>query len=276
LGRWDNRNRTQRQTTKGLLRKTPSSKLQTLENWESPNLEHHIGIQLLAVSVKWPCILLVTVLVIANSSAVEVLFQDDFKGKLGDGWSWRREHREAWRVTDRGLEVRIEPGNMWGPANNAKNVLLRPAPNASADEIEISVKVETHPTSQYEQADLVWYYDDGHMVKIGRELVDGQVSVVMGREESDRTRTIKIIPIQSDFVRLKLMVKGNHIRGQFQTPGSYTWQTAGECDLPVVAEIKPSISLQFYQGPADAEHWARVSEFRIQRADTKNQGLERK
>ena len=83
------------------------------------------------------------------------LFHDDFKGRLGDGWSWVREHREAWRVTDLGQEVRIEPGNMWGPQNNARNLLVRPAPETTNAEIEISVSVQNSPTNQYEQTDLV-------------------------------------------------------------------------------------------------------------------------
>jgi len=37
-----------------------------------------------------------------------------------------REHRENWRVTGRGLEVRIEPGNMWGPANDANYSVMEP------------------------------------------------------------------------------------------------------------------------------------------------------
>ncbi|HEX4646817.1 MAG TPA: hypothetical protein VH598_14535 [Verrucomicrobiae bacterium] len=200
--------------------------------------------------------------------AGELLFQDDFKGKLGERWSWVREHREAWRATERGLEVRIEPGNMWGPANDAKNVLVRPAPDASKDQIEISVKVENQPTNQYEQADLVWYYDDGDMVKIGRELVDGQLSVVMGREQSDRTRTIKIVPIKGGSVRLKLIVQRSQIHGQFRLPDVADWQEVGGCDLPAPATNAPAkISLQFYQGAADSGHWARVSEFRILRAE---------
>ena len=105
------------------------------------------------------------------------MFQDDFKLKLGEGWSWVREHREAWRSSERGLEVRIEPGNMWGSANDAKNVLLRPAPNAATNEIQITATVENRPTAQYEQVDLVWYYDDSHMVKLGLELVDGKLSM---------------------------------------------------------------------------------------------------
>src|SRR5438552_14913827 len=104
-------------------------------------------------------IIIATVGLTEAVSAGEVLFQDDFKGKLGEGWSWVREHREAWRATERGLELRIEPGNMWGPQNNAKNVLVRAAPDASTNQLEVSVKVENKPTNQYEQVDLVWYYD---------------------------------------------------------------------------------------------------------------------
>src|SRR2546427_4361994 len=110
-------------------------------------------------------LLLTAASVMGAETNVEVLFRDDFKGKLGEGWSWVREHRGAWRTTERGLEVRIEPGNMWGPQNNAKNLLVRAAPDMTTGEIEISVQVENQPTNQYEQVDLVWYYDDSNMVK---------------------------------------------------------------------------------------------------------------
>ena len=199
-----------------------------------------------------------------QAQAAEVLFQDEFKGSLDGGWSWVREHRQAWRVMDRGLEVRIEPGNMWGPSNDAKNVLVRPAPDRF-QEIEVSVTVENRPTEQYEQVDLVWYYDDSHMVKIGLELVDEKLSIVMGREQADRTRTIKIVPTDSFSVRLGFRVKGNRIRGRFLPTDSKDWQEVGECDLPALEGVKPKISLQFYQGPANAERWARVTEFRIQK-----------
>jgi len=193
----------------------------------------------------------------------ETVFQDDFKGKLGEGWTWVREHREGWRATEHGLEVRIEPGNMWGPPNNARNVLVRPAPDTSKDEIEVTVNVENRPTEQYEQVDLVWYYDDSHMVKLGQELVDGKLSIVMGREAGDKTRTIAIIPLASFSVELRFLVRGDQIHGQFRTPGIKNWQEAGRCDLPVLGLAK--ISLQFYQGPAKTEHWARVTEFRVNR-----------
>jgi regulation of enolase protein 1 (concanavalin A-like superfamily) len=201
----------------------------------------------------------------SHCKAEEVLFQDDFKGKLGEGWSWVREHREAWRVTKRGLEVRVEPGNMWGPANNARNVLVRVAPDTGPGELEITVTVENRPTTQYEQVNLVWYYDDGHMVKLGQELVNEKRSVVMGREQGDKTRTVAILPIESDSVRLQFLVNGNQIRGRFRAADSEPWQDAGECDLPAPPDGQPKLSLQFYQGPAEVEHWARVTGFRVVR-----------
>ena len=198
-----------------------------------------------------------------SGRADEVLFQTDFKSGLGEGWSWRREDPKAWRTTEQGLEVRTLPGNMWGPPNNAKNVLVRSVPDPAAGGLEISTSITNQPTAQYEQVDLVWYYDDSHMVKLGQELVDGKLSIVMGREEADKTRTIAIIPLKSFSVRLRFQVTGNRIRGEFRTPDAETWQKAGECDLPVHGQ--PNVSLQFYQGPPDAEHWARVTGFSIRR-----------
>jgi len=42
-----------------------------------------------------------------------VVFEDTFKGKLGEGWTWLRENPKAWRIADDALELRIEPGDAW-------------------------------------------------------------------------------------------------------------------------------------------------------------------
>src|SRR5262249_28824413 len=141
-------------------------------------------------------------------------------------WSWIREHPQAWRISEQGLEVRIEPGNMWGPQNDAKNLLTRQVPMVPEGELGISVQVENKPTHQYEQVDLVWYYNDSNMVKLGQELVDAKLSIVMGREENDKTRTISITPLDSNVVSLRMVVKGNRIRGQFRTPQN-DWRDVG-------------------------------------------------
>jgi regulation of enolase protein 1 (concanavalin A-like superfamily) len=188
-------------------------------------------------------------------------FQDDFNGRLAQGWTWLRERPSAWRVGRHGLELRVLPGNMWGPANDAANVLIRPLPDFARLELEISVTVENHPTQQYEQANLVWYYDDANMVKLGQELVDGKLSVVMGREERDQTRMIAIMPLAATTVRLRLCGEADRVRGEFQLPGQDKWTQVGECDLPAKGE--PKASLQVYQGPRNAEHWACFTAFRI-------------
>lgn len=188
-------------------------------------------------------------------------FRDDFKGVLGPGWTILREQKDAWRVTADALEVRVLPGNMWGGSNDAKNTFVRSMPNPADGPLEVSVRVENRPTEQYEQVDLVWYYDDSHQVKIGQELVDGKLSIVMGREEADRTRTIAIIPLDSFVVDLRFQVDGNQIRGAFRTPAMPDWKDAGVCDLPVKGS--PKVSLQVYQGTTQVERWAKIRAFEV-------------
>jgi regulation of enolase protein 1 (concanavalin A-like superfamily) len=194
-------------------------------------------------------------------SAADVIFRDDFKEKLAPGWKWIREDSGAWRITADALEVRIQPGNMWGPENSGKNILVRPVPDFGNSAVEISMTVQNRPTGQYEQVDLVWYYDDSHMVKIGQEIVDEKLCIVMGREHGDKTRTIAIIPLGTERVDLKLRVEDNKISGFFRPDGLKEWQNAGNCDLPVHG--KANVALQCYQGPADKEHWARIQNFVI-------------
>ena len=201
-------------------------------------------------------------LLAATVHGESLVIRDAFEGKLSDGWAWRRENPVGWRMGKGALEIRIEPGNMWGPQNDARNVLVRKLPSISSNAAtQVSITVSNKPTEQYEQVDLVWYYDDSHMVKIGHELVDGQLSIVMGREERDRTRTIAIIPIEALQVDLRLSVTNNVIRGAFKPTSAKEWREAGSCDLPIRGE--PHVAIQCYQGPANAEHWARLSNFEL-------------
>lgn len=201
-------------------------------------------------------LILASWLVIAAGACAQPLV---VSGKLGEGWTWRRENRATWRIRDNALEIRIEPGNMWGPANDARNVLVRRL--EGAQEVRVSVTVSNKPTEQYEQVDLVWYYDDSHQVKIGQEMVDGKLSIVMGREEKDRTRTIAIIPIDALQVDLRLVTTNNIIRGAFRPTGTKDWREAGSCDLPVHGQ--PHVAIECYQGPPGTEHWARITDFKI-------------
>lgn len=202
---------------------------------------------------------------LSAAAAETVLFEDPFDGRLADGWSWVREEPSAWRVQDGAVELRVLPGNLWGGANDARNVLVRPAPPPDGGEIEVTVKFTSAPTGQYEQVNLAWYYDDRHMVKIGREIVDGPVCVVMGREERDQCRTIARPPVSGGWYKLRLTVSEGKIRGAYWAEGTSGWTDAGSCTLPAPPGGSPKISLHAYNGPKDKEHWARITEFRVVR-----------
>jgi regulation of enolase protein 1 (concanavalin A-like superfamily) len=197
-----------------------------------------------------------------KASEGELLFHERFEGRLQKEWKWVRESPEDWRVRDGALQIRVVPGNMWGPANDARNVLVRPVPEPGDGTIEARVTVKNRPTEQYEQVNIVWYYADSHMVKLGQEMVDGQLSIVMGREENDRTRTIAIIPIEAESVDVRFLVTRERIRGEFRPAGVGEWALAGETDLPVKGS--PNISLQTYQGPRDGR-WVELRDVRVYR-----------
>jgi len=213
-------------------------------------------------------VLRVALLILAGSVLAQGSTADNpFGGtSLPEAWTWKRENPEAWRLRKQGLEIKIEPGNMWGGKNNAKNVLLIPiSKDLRKSGTSIEVTLANSPTRRWEQVDLVWYYRDSHMVKIGLELEHGKNSVVMGREENDRTRTIKIVPLEKDKVTVRLRVAGGQVKGFYRLRPEDKWTVVGTCTEPVPAEgdDKPSVSIQCYQGDPKQPHWARITDLRI-------------
>ena len=200
---------------------------------------------------------------VSFTQAEEIVFKDDFKKGLADGWSWVREDPKAWRATDEGLELRILPGNLWGKSNNAKNVMVRPVPDFGKDHISITVSFDNTPTEQFEQINLSWYYDDKNMVKLGLEQVHKNLCVVMGREEKDKTKTVKIVKEATTKVDLRMVVHGNTIEGYYRLEGQKDWTLAGECTLPDAEN--PKISLHAYNGPGKVERWAKVSGLEVKK-----------
>jgi len=196
--------------------------------------------------------------------------KNPFAGEsLPEGWTWKRANPQAWRIRNQGLEIQIEPGNMWGGQNDAKNVLLIPiAEDSQESGTDVWVTLANSPTRRWEQVDLVWYYRDSHMVKIGLELENGKNSVVMGREEDDRTRTIKIIPIEKDEVTVRLRVTGGQVRGYYRLAPEDEWTDVGICTEPRPAgsNDRAQVSIQCYQGDPQNPHWARITGLNISSA----------
>jgi hypothetical protein len=178
----------------------------------------------------------------------QVIFTDRFDGRLADGWTWLRESPTHWRCQANALEIWIQPGD----ANSAKNALVRPAPDRRQGKfaIEITVTNLKPPTQQFEQAGITWYSNGKPVFKLVKELVDGQLMIIPGRK-----------PMTNETVQLRLVVTADAYTAQFRPDAKGEFQTAATGQLPPPGEDQ--VSLQGYHGPAAAEHWIRLDDFRI-------------
>lgn len=193
----------------------------------------------------------VAFLVLAIGSAADepkCLLEDSFQTKLGDGWTWLRENKEAWRIKDDGLEIRVEPG----VADTVKNALLRKSPDRSKVKfaVEVTITFTAEPTQQFEQAGITWYHAQKPVFKLVHERIDGELWIIPGRK-----------PAPNKTVQLRLVVEGQKWTAQFREDLKGEFQTAAEGELPPPDD--DVISLQCYNGPADGEHWIRFDDFRI-------------
>ncbi len=176
------------------------------------------------------------------------VFEDPLKGKLGSGWEWLREDPKTWRSTDQGLEIRVEPGL----AATVKNALVRKAPDRSTGKYAIEVTIEhlAPPTHQYEQAGITFYEGAKPGPKFVHEFIDGKPYAFPGKKPAD----CKVI-------QLRVVVTKDEFVYQFRPDAKGEFQTAASGKMPPAQDEK--VSIQCYQGPPDAEHWFRFSDFRI-------------
>ena len=180
----------------------------------------------------------------------QTIFEDNLTSSLADSWTWLREHPAYWRLTEAGLEIRVEPGL----ADTVQNALLRPAPDRTTGTYAIEVDITNHtlPTQQYEQAGITWYIDGQPVFKEVKELIDGDLYIIPGR---------KPMPTQS--VRLRLIVTANSWEAQYRPEGESEFQTAETGELPPPGDDQ--VSLQCYNGPEEGEHWIRFANFCIKK-----------
>ena len=177
-----------------------------------------------------------------------VIFEERFEGNLADGWTWLREKPQAWRIRQGALEIRVEPGL----AHTVRNALVRRAPDRSGGKFAIDVTVTntTRPTQQYEQAGITWYHNGKPVFKLVKELINGELFIIPGRK-----------PMPSKTVQLRLIVTGGNFIAQFRPDAEGKFQTAATGKLPAPGDDQ--VSIQCYNGPANAEHWIRFDDFRI-------------
>jgi nicotinamidase-related amidase len=184
----------------------------------------------------------------ASPGGSALIFEDSFESGLDRAWSWLRENSETWRAHNHALEIRVEPGD----AHSVRNALLLPAPDRSKGryQIEVTVRNLIVPTQQYEQAGITWYGSGQPVLKLVKELVDGELMVIPGRK-----------PMTHESVQLRLTVDASSYIAEFRPNAQGHFQTAAFGELP--PSSNEQVSLQCYHGPADAEHWIQFDDFRI-------------
>mgnify|MGYP004009126065 FL=1 len=86
--------------------------------------------------------------------------------------------------------------------------------------------------------------------KLVKELIDGGIFIIPGHEA---------MPTNS--VRLRLIVTADSWEATYRPDGDAEYKTAATGELPAPGDDQ--VSIQCYNGPADAEHWIRFEDFRI-------------
>lgn len=177
--------------------------------------------------------------------------------ELSPEWKRVRVREEDVRIEDGRVAVRIRPGSLYGPTNNAENLLVRPLPGqVSAMEIDVEIRL----SGAYEQAGLFWYYDDDNYAKLVLEYIDNRRYVVLVREENAEAAVAAKIPVETDRVSLRFEVKGHTLSALFRLPGQSEWTNAASC--PAYLKEGLHAGLIGHGGPEDGSRWAYYSDFR--------------
>ena len=204
------------------------------------------------------------ILVMADvvSAQEKTLFTEPFVDKLADGWSWVREDPKGWRLDKGTLVIRTSRGGLWGKDNNGGNIPLRTPPVVKEGKLAVEVLVEIEPTNLFENAGLIWYYDDDNYTILVKEKIgnDMLVHVVSERDAKPGAAFHKKFN-EGKNVWFRMEVEPGKLAGYYRTSAKEEWLKLGQCDLPVRGE--PKVGLTTAYAAKDAEHFTRFSNFRM-------------
>jgi hypothetical protein len=189
-----------------------------------------------------------TILLAAQAIGAEpkVLFEETFKEKLDDSWTWLKKKDGAWRIKDGALEFRNLPAQ--------ENVLARTVPDPSEGPyaIEMTLTSVPQPNGQYEQVGFFWYANGKPGSKFVKELIDGKLYVFPGKK-----------PMTEATVQMRLVVDRKKLTAQYRPAAKGEYLTAFTGIVPAAEKGKLQIAITCFHGPKDEEHWIRFTQFRI-------------
>jgi regulation of enolase protein 1 (concanavalin A-like superfamily) len=197
--------------------------------------------------------------------APEVLFEDNFAGKLGPGWQWIRERPEHWRIADGTLIIDTLPGSYWQRENSGQNTLLRKPPVSLKDGFTIEVHMDNTPKGQWEHAGLVVYYDPFTFVAFNKEFTGKSCIFVFHQQDGKPVHG----PAETDYnesgVWLRLTLHGMKAVAQYRSSEKEPWKPIGECAIPT-SDKELLVGFQTGYGLEKPERQVRFSHFRILKA----------
>ncbi len=212
-------------------------------------------------------VLIILVLAPVVSAQETILFTEPFVDKLADGWTWLREDAKAWRLDNGTLVIRTSRGGLWLKENGGGNLPLRTPPEVKAGKLAVEVLVDIEPTNGYENAGLIWYYDDDNYIILVKEKIGDNVHVQLVAEKDAKP----VAGFHKNFndgkqVWFRMEIEGGKLSGYYRTSPEEEWLKLGECDLPL--DGKPKVGLTTAYAPNDAEHFTRFSNFRMLQIQT--------
>jgi hypothetical protein len=190
-------------------------------------------------------------------------------GGLAPGWNWVRGNEEDWHLIRRdneeegAIEIRIRPGSIYGPVNDARNLLIRELPVESRG---VEAIVEMRLEIDYEQAGILWYYDDDHYVKLVLERLDSERHAVFVREEGADAVVVAKTRLDSDRVALRILLEPadgdrfGRLAASYRLPESAEWSELGQC--PSFPEETPGLLHGGVFGHCGSDEDARWATFR--------------
>ena len=178
---------------------------------------------------------------------------DEFDGGVIDRCRWTvlREDPAHYRVVDGQLQIDALPGDMYGGATDAKNILLQPVPGGGWQAV---TKVTINHTDTYEQAGLIVHGNDANFVKFmfirvsdgtrNFEFIQQQNGSPIDGGAVDRSPTLPVdFP---DTVWMKVVSDGRTLTAAYSTDGEQ-WTSVGR-PRSLAAVPDPHVGITAFNG----------------------------
>ena len=196
----------------------------------------------------------VLVLMIAQCIALAGGRGDVFIDGFVGSWTWVPEDSTGWQLDNDTLRIRSDPGALAMDNENA-NMPLWIAPNTP---FAVEVTVEFLPTSLYEQAGLVLYFNDANYAKLQMEMVDEGRALTFTREVSGEFMELGHMAFKGRKVRLRMEYHIATVTALAKADDEISWRQLGKSRL---SHQRLRIGLATGAGSSNNPRWANYSGF---------------